>query len=94
MQTVGFPMRRLILCLVLDTKLADLFLYCYERDFMDSLNPDNQADVIEAFNLTSRYLDNLLNIGNPYSEDIANQIYQPELQLSTCKANSTDIFDF
>ena len=31
---------------------ADLFLYCYERDFMDSLNHDNQADVIEAFNST------------------------------------------
>ena len=31
--------------------VADLFLYCYERDFMDSLNHDNQADVIEA----SRY---------------------------------------
>ena len=45
-------------------------------------------------NLTSRYLDNLLNIGNPYFEDIANQIYQPELQLSTCKANSTDIESF
>ena len=30
--------------------VADLFLYSYERDFMDSLNHDNQADVIEAFN--------------------------------------------
>ena len=37
--------------------VADLFLYCYERAFMDSLNHDNQADVIEAFNSTSRYLD-------------------------------------
>ena len=26
--------------------VADLFLYCYERDFMDSLNHDNQTDVI------------------------------------------------
>ena len=26
-----------------------LFLYCYERDFMDSLNHEKQADVIEAF---------------------------------------------
>ena len=33
--------------------VADLFLYCYERDFMDSLNHENQADVIEAFNSTS-----------------------------------------
>ena len=29
---------------------------------MDSLNYDNQADVIEAFNSTPRYLDDLLNI--------------------------------
>ena len=36
--------------------VADLFLYCYERDFMDSLNHDNRADVIEAFNSTSRYM--------------------------------------
>ena len=48
--------------------VADLFLYCYERDFMDCLNHDNQADVIETFNSTSRYLDDLLNIDNPYFE--------------------------
>ena len=42
--------------------VADLCLYCFERDFMDSLNHDNQADVIEAFNSTSRYLDGHLNI--------------------------------
>ena len=65
--------------------VADLFLYCYERDFMDSLNHDNQADVIEAFNSTSRYLDDLLNIDNPYFEGMVNQIYPSELQLN--KAN-------
>ena len=37
--------------------IADLFSYCYERDFMDSLYHDNQADVIEACISTSRYLD-------------------------------------
>ena len=36
---------------------------------MDSPNHDNQA-VIEAFNSTSRYLFDHLNIDNPYSEDI------------------------
>ena len=30
--------------------VADLFLYCFERDFMDSLKHDDQADIIEAFN--------------------------------------------
>ena len=47
--------------------IADLFLYCYERDFMDSLNHDNQADVIEAFNSTSKYFDGFLNIPLNYS---------------------------
>ena len=42
--------------------VADLFLFCYERDFMQSLSPENQADIIEAFNSTSIYLDDLLNI--------------------------------
>ena len=36
---------------------ADLFLFCYERDFMLSLSDKNQTDIIEAFNSTSRYLD-------------------------------------
>ena len=55
---------------------------------MDSLNHDNQADVIEAFNSTSRYLDDLLNIDNPYFEGMVNQIYPSELQLN--KANISD----
>ena len=53
-QIVGIPMGTNCAPLV-----ADLFLYCYERDFMDSLNHGNQADVIEAFNSTSRYFDDL-----------------------------------
>ena len=82
-QIVGIPMGTNCAPLV-----ADLFLYCYERDFMDSLNNDNQADVIEAFNSTSRYLDDLLNIDNPYFEGMVKQIYPPELQLN--KANISD----
>ena len=36
-----------------------LFLYCYERDFMLNMKSDIQADIIEAFNNTSRYLDDI-----------------------------------
>ena len=46
--------------------VADFFLFCYERDFMLSLSDNNQADIIEAFNSTSRYLEDLLD--NPYFE--------------------------
>ena len=44
--------------------VEDLFLFCYERDFMLSLSDNNQADIIKDFNSTSRYLDDLLNIDN------------------------------
>ena len=82
-QIVGIPMG--INCAPI---VAELFLFCYERDFMKNLSSDNQADVIQAFNLTSRYLDDLLNIDNPYFEGMVNQIYPPELQLN--KANTSD----
>ena len=48
-QIVGIPMGTNCAPLV-----ADLFLFCYERDFMKDLSSDNQADVIKAFNSTSR----------------------------------------
>ena len=44
--------------------VADLFLFCYGRDFMMSLSNDKQADDIDAFNTPSRYLDDILNINN------------------------------
>jgi hypothetical protein len=51
-QIIGIPMGTNCAPLV-----ADLFLYCYERDFMLSLSENTQQDVILAFNNTSRYLD-------------------------------------
>ena len=68
--------------------VADLFLICYERDFMISLSGDNQTDVIDAFNTTSRYLDDILNIINVYFDNMVSQIYPSELQLN--KANTSD----
>ena len=71
-QTVGIPIGTNCAPLV-----ADLFLYCYERDFME---------IIKLMLYTSRYLDDLLNIGD--FEGMVNQIYPPELQLN--KANISD----
>ena len=47
-----------------------------------------QTDIIEVFNSTPRYLDDLLYIDNPYFEQMVGQIYPTELQLN--KANSSD----
>ena len=55
---------------------------------MKSLSRENQADFIEAFNSTSRYLDDLINIDNIYFEHMADRMYPAELHLN--KANSSD----
>ena len=68
--------------------VADLFLFCYERDFMMSLSDVKQADVIDVFNTTSQYLDDILIIDNGYFDNMVSQIYPSELQLN--KANTSD----
>ena len=57
---------------------------------MKDLSSDNQAEVIKAFNLTSRYLDDLFNIDNPYFEGMVNQIYPPKLQLNKAYTSDTE----
>ena len=69
-QIVGIPMGTYCAPLV-----ADLFVLCYERDFMLSLSDNNQTDIIEAFNSISRYLEDLLNFDNFYFDQMVGQIY-------------------
>ena len=82
-QIVGIPMGTNCAPLV-----ADLFLFCYERDFMASFSDVKQAEIIEAFNSTSRFLDDLLHIDNPFFDGMVNRFYPPELQLN--KTNTSD----
>ena len=82
-KVVGIPMGTNCAPLV-----AVLFLFCYERDFMMSLSDDKQADIMDAFNTTSRYLDDILNINNDYFDNMVSQITPSERQLN--KANTSD----
>ena len=97
-QIVGIPMGTYCAPIVADLFLfryesycapivADLFLFRYERHFM-YFSKDNQSGVIEAFNSTSRYLDDLLTIDNNFFDSIVNRIYPAELHLN--KANVSD----
>ena len=72
-QIVGIPMGTNCAPLI-----ADLFSFCYEREFKASLSYNKEAEIIQAFNSTSRYLDDLLNIDNPYFEGMVGGIYPPE----------------
>ena len=86
----GSKLYRQIVGITTDTYCAPLvavlFLFCCEGHFMLSLSDNNNA--IVAFNSTSRYLDDLLLIDNPYFEQMVGQIYPTELLLN--KANSSD----
>ena len=83
----GLKLYRQILGISIATNCASLVaalhLFCYERDFMLYLSQNDQADVIEAFNSTSRYLDDSLNIINPYFEHMVDRIYPTELHIFT-----------
>ena len=73
------------------TNCALLWQICFffvTREISWSLSHGkSQADIIEAFNSTSRYLDDLLNI-DIYFEHMVDRIYPAELPLN--KANSSD----
>ena len=71
-------------------QVADPFLFCYERDFMTCLSGDKQADIIDAFNTTSRYLDNISNIFNVYFDNMVSQIYPLELKLNKAYTSDTE----
>ena len=58
------------------------FYFVIKKDFIKSLSRENQADIIETFNSTSRYFDDLLNIDNIYFDQMVDRIYPTELQLN------------
>ena len=69
--------------------VADLFLFCQERDFMTTFSDVNQTDIIESLYSTAGYLVDLLNIDDPYFEVMVKQIYPPELQLNEAIISDT-----
>ena len=56
---------------------------------MISLSGDKQA-IIDPFNTTSRYLDDILNINNIYVDNMVSQIYPSELQLNKAYTSDTE----
>ena len=56
-----------------------------------SCSEDNQSDVLEAFNSTSRYLDDLLNIDNNLFDSMVNRIYPSALQLNKAIMSHSEV---
>ena len=70
--------------------VANLFLFYHERDFMMSLSVDKHAHIIDVFNTTSRYVDDILNINIVYFDNMVSQIYLSELQLNNVYTSDTE----
>ena len=56
---------------------------------MMPLSDDKLADIIDAFNTTSRYLDDIVNINNVHFDNVVSQIYPSELQLNKAYTSDT-----
>ena len=75
-QTIGIPMGTN--CAPL---LADLFLHSYEADFLQSLLDKKDRKLALSFNLTFRYIDDVLSLNNPRFGDFLHLIYPKELEI-------------
>ena len=83
-QIVGIPMGTN--CAPL---LADIFLYSYEAEFIQSLLSAGKKRLASQFNLTYRYIDDVLSINNPDFENYLGQMYPPELEIKDTTESNT-----
>ena len=86
LQIVGIPIGTKCAPLV-----ADVFLFCCERDFILSVPDENQS---EAFNSTSRYLDDKMIIDNKFFENMPNYSYPSDLQFNKAKVSASFTFNY
>ena len=90
--TIGNSVFRQIIGIPMGTDcapyLANLFLYWYEFDFLNSTLKQKDFTTLYKFNKTHRYIDDLLTVNNDGTlEDYKGRIYPPELKL-TCEDKS------
>ena len=69
--------------------LADIFLYSYEADFIQSLLSTGKKHLASRFNLTYRYIDDVLSINNPEFENYLGQMYPAEFEIKDTTESTT-----
>ena len=69
--------------------LADIFLYSYEADFIQSLLSTGKKKLESQFNFTYRYIDDVLSINNPDFDNYLGQMYPAELEIKNTTESNT-----
>ena len=72
--------------------LANFVLYSYEVEFLRSMKKSNKK-LAKAFNLTSRYIDDLISMNNPRFTQFPKDIYPEELVVSE-KSESRNVVPY
>ena len=82
-----------IIGILMDTNcvplLADIFLYSYEAEFIQSLLSAGKKRLASQFNFTYRYIDDVLSINNSDFENYLGQLYPPELEIKDTTESNT-----
>ena len=76
-QMVGIPMGTH--CAPL---FADLFLYCYENEILDKLIKEGKRKLARKFNLSYRYINDLISFNNERFKEFISDIYPKEHKIS------------
>ena len=58
--------------------LTDLFLYSYENEFLDKLVVEGKRNLARKFNLSYRYMDDLISFNNKRFKEFISDIYPKE----------------
>ena len=69
--------------------LADIFLYSYEAEFVQSLISTGRKRLASQFNFTYRYMDDKLSIYNPVFENNLGQMYPREIEIKDTTESNT-----
>ena len=62
--------------------LADLFLYSYENEFLGKLVKEGKRKLARMFNLSYRYIDDLISFNNKRFKEFISDIYPKEFTIS------------
>ena len=71
--------------------LADLFLFAYESEFLTTLVRSKKLHIAKKFNMSFRYIDDLVSFNNDKINDYLSLIYPPELEIKETTERSTAV---
>ena len=72
--------------------LADIFLYSYEAEFIQTFLSTGKKKIVSQFNFTYRYIDDVLSINNPDFENYLGQMYPAELEIKDTTESNISAF--